>query len=173
MSIRSLTSDPTPLFRFVLTLVAAAFLETIMSLTYAGVFIWNLSIITDPFLDNPYATGTPFTLAQVMTIIGAFGLVAGFSDHIGQELNRDMRRVAIYHFVSALCFCLLGLLLPAMPHAEEGTVLFWLLAAAIPISIGGTALSFTWGTFGWLSIIPMIIENKEAVESDCAPINES
>lgn len=173
MSIRSLVSDPTPLVRFVLTLTAAALLGTIMALTYAGVFIWNLSILTDPILDNPYATGSPFTLAQVMAIFGAFGLVAGFSDHIGHELKRDMRRVAIYHFVSALCFCLLGLLLPAMPHAKEGTVALWILTAAILISISGAALSFSWGTVGWLSKIPVIIESKVVVESDCAPINES
>ena len=54
-----------------------------------------------------------------MAIFGAFGLAAGFTDRIEAKLKRDMRRVAIYHLISALCFCLLGLLIPAIPYAAE------------------------------------------------------
>ena len=165
MAIRNLIFNPTRLVRWAVAGVAAALLGTIMALIYAGVFIWNLSVLTDPILDNPYATGSPFTLAQVMAIFGAFGLAAGFSDRVEQELKRDMRRVAIYHFVSALCFCLLGLLLPAIPYAEEGTASSWIIVVAVLVAICGAAISFSWGTADWISNIPRILKNKEPIGS--------
>lgn len=172
MRIKSLFSDHTRLVKLALTVVVSALLGTIMALIYAGIFIWNLSVLTDPILDNPYATGSPFTLAQVMAIFGAFGLAAGFSDRVEQELKRDMRRVAICHFVSALCFCLLGLLLPAIPFVEEGTVGYWIIAIAVLVSIGAAAVSFSLGTVGWLSGIPRIIGNMETVgPEDCRSSN--
>ena len=123
MAFENLTFNPARLVRWAVAVFAAALIGTIMALTYAGVFIWNLSILTDPILDNPYATGSPFTLAQVMAIFGAFGLAAGFSDRVEQELKVTMRRVAIYHFVSSLSFCLLGLLLPGDTVCRGGNSL--------------------------------------------------
>ena len=114
----SLIHDRAGLVKLALTVFASALLGTLMALVYAGVFIWNLSFLTSPALGNPYDSGSPFTLAQVMAIFGAFGLAAGFSDRVERKLKQDMRRVAICHFVSALCFCLLGLLLPATPYAN-------------------------------------------------------
>ncbi len=160
MAIRNLNFGPMHLLRWAPTVVVAALLGTIMALVYVGVFIWNLSVIADPIRDNPYATGSPFTLAQVMAIFGAFGLAAGFSDRVEQKLRRDMRRVAIWHFVSAFCFCLLGLLLPAIPYAEEGTAAYWIIVAGILAAIGGAAVSFTCGTADWVSNIPRILKNK-------------
>ena len=46
-----------------------------------AVFLWFLSFLGAK--ENPLASGTPFTLAQVMAIFGGFGLVAGFSDPRG------------------------------------------------------------------------------------------
>jgi len=163
VAIRNLISNPKGLVRWTVIVVAAALLSAIMALIYAGVFIWNLSVLTDPILDNPYATGSPFTLAQVMAIFGAFGLAAGLSDRVERELRRDMRRVAICHFVSALCFCILGLLLPAIPYAEGGTVGSWIIVIAVLVSIGAAAISFSLGTVGWLSSIPRIIGDMETV----------
>lgn len=165
MAFENLTFNPARLVRWAVAVFAAALIGTIMALTYVGVFIWNLSILTDPILDNPYATGSPFTLAQVMAIFGAFGLVAGFSDRVEQELKVTMRRVAIYHFVSSLSFCLLGLLLPAIPYAEEGTASYWIIVAAVLAAIVGAALSFSWGTAVWISNIPRILKNEEPAES--------
>ena len=98
-----------------------------------------------------------------MAIFGAFGLAAGFSDRVEQKLRRDMRRVAIFHFVSAFCFCLLGLLLPAIPYAEEGTARYWIIVAAVLAAIGAAAVSFTCGTADWISNIPRILKDKEPV----------
>ncbi len=164
MAIRNLNFILRHLVRWIVVVVGATLLGTIMAIVYTGVFIWNLSFLTDPVLDNPYATGSPFTLAQVMAIFGVFGLAAGFSDRVEQELKRDMRRVAIFHFVSALCFCMLGLLLPAIPYAEEGTTVYWFIVVAILVAICGAAISFSWGTADWLSNIPRILKNKDTVE---------
>ena len=165
MAIGKLVPKPEHLVRWAVTVVAAALIGTIMALIYTGVFIWNLSVLTDPILDNPYATGSPFTLAQVMAIFGAFGLAAGFSERVEQRLRRDMRRVAICHFVSALCFCLLGLLLPAIPYAEEGAASYWIIVAGILATICGAAILFSVGTVGWIANIPSILKDENPVES--------
>lgn len=75
-----------------------------------------------------------------------------------------MRRVAIYHFVSSLSSCLLALLLPAMPYAEEGTASYWIIVAAILAAIVGAAFSFYWGTVIWISNVPRILKNEESAE---------
>ena len=169
MTIKNLMVNPVSLMRWTVAVIAAALLGTIMALIYTGVFIWNLSVLTDPILDNPYATGSPFTLAQVMAIFGAFGLAAGFSDRVEKKLKRDMRLVAIYHFVSALCFCMLGLLLPAIPYAQEGTAAYWIIVVAILVAICGAALSFSWGTVSWLYHIPRILKNEDPIGPTICP----
>ena len=169
MNIKSLISNPIPFAKAIVTVLASALLGAIMALVYAGVFIWNVSFLTDPIVDNPYASGSPFTLAQVMAIFGAFGLAAGFSDRIEAKLKRDMRRVAIYHLISALCFCLLGLLLPAIPYAEEGTAGSWIIIVSVLVAIGAAALFFSWGTVEWLSNIPRMLENKEVEGVESRP----
>ena len=151
------------LVRWTVTGIVAASLGIIMALIYTGVFIWNLSVLTDPISDNPYATGSPFTLAQVMAIFGAFGLAAGFSERVEQVLKRVMRRVAIYHFVSALCLCMLGLLLPAIPYVTEGTASYWIIVVAVLVAICGAAVSFSLGTADWISHIPRFLKDKEPV----------
>ena len=165
MKIWNLTFKPTSLVRWTVTSIAAALLGTLMALIYTGVFIWNLSVLANPIFNNPYAAGSPFTLAQVMAIFGGIGLVAGFSDHVGHRLKRDMRLVAISHFVAALCFCLLGLLLPATPYAEEGTASFWIVVVAVLLAICGAAVSFSFGTAAWVISIPRILRNKEPIGS--------
>ena len=170
MVIRNLLSNLKCLVRWAVAVVFTALLGAVMALTYAGVFIWNLSVLTDPILDNPYATGSPFTLAQVVAIFGAFGLAAGFSDRVDQKLKRDMRRVAICHFVSALCFCLLGLLLPTIPYAKEGTAWFCIIVVAVLAAIWVAAFSFSLGTTYWIFNIPKILKNEEPVEpTTCQP----
>ena len=164
MNIKSLILEPQLLVKGILTLVISALLGIIMAMTYTSVLISNLSFLTDPIVENAYASGSPFTLAQVMAIFGAFGLAAGFSDRVEEKLKGSMRRVAILHFVSALCFCLLGLLLPAIPYLKEGTVSFWIIAVSVAITIVGSALSFSWGTIEWLSNIPRILGNNECQE---------
>ena len=84
-----------------------------------AVFLWFLSFLGAK--DNPLASGTPFTLAQVMAIFGGFGLVAGFSDRVACDLRRPLRRMATLFLLSALHFCLMGMLLPALTVAEGGT----------------------------------------------------
>ena len=74
MNIKSLISNPILIVKAIVTVLASALLGAIMALVYVGVFIWNVSFLTNPIVDNPYASGSPFTLAQVMAIFGAFGL---------------------------------------------------------------------------------------------------
>ena len=164
MKFKSRISNPMLLVKGILTLTFSAFLGSIMAINYTSVLITNITFLADPIMKNAYASGSPFTLAQVMAIFGAFGLAAGFSDRVEEKLKGSMRRVAILHFVSALCFCLLGLLLPAIPHLKEGTVSFWIIAASVAITIVGSALSFSWGTIEWLSNIPRILGNNESQE---------
>ena len=142
MTVKSLLSKLNSPFKFVLAAVVTALLATVMVLVYTGVFLWNISFLAGPALDNPYATGSPFTLAQVMAIFGAFGMVASFSDRVEQRLRRSMCWVAVCHFLAALSFCLLGLILPAIPHAQEGTAGYWIIIVAILGSILAAALSF-------------------------------
>ena len=161
MNIKNLISDPKLLVKGILKMSLAAFLGYLMAIIYTSVLISNISFLADPILENVYASGSPFTLAQVMAIFGAFGLAAGFSDRVKEELKNTMRRVAVLHFVSALCFCLLGLLLPTIPYLEEGTVSYWIILVSVMITILGSALSFSWGTIEWLFCIPKILGNEE------------
>ncbi len=164
MNIKNPISDPKLLAKGILRMSLFAFLGYLMAITYASVIFTNISFLADPILENVYASGSPFTLAQVMAIFGAFGLVAGFSDRVEQELKNTMRRVAILHLVSALCFCLLGLLLPTIPYLEEGTAAYWIILVSFTITILGSALSFSWGTIEWLFDIPKILGNEEMEE---------
>ncbi len=166
LNIKRLISDPKLLFKGLVTLMFSVLLGSIMAISYTGVLIVNLSFLVDPIVENTYVSRSPFTLAQVMAIFGAFGLAAGFSDRVEGKLKSSMRSVAILHFVSALCFCLLGLLLPVIPFLKEGTVAFWIVAVSVTMTILGSALSFSWGTIEWLSNISRILGNDENEERD-------
>ena len=61
----------------------SALVELMKYLIWLGVILWFVSFLA--FQDglsgrpNSFPTGTPFTLAQVVAIFGAFGLAGGFS----------------------------------------------------------------------------------------------
>ena len=112
-----------------------------------AVFLWFLSFLGAK--ENPLASGTPFTLAQVMAIFGGFGLVAGFSDNVACDLRHSLRLMATLFLLSALCFCLMGMLLPALAVAEGGTASTYLLVGAVLGTIAVSSVSFCLGTFMW------------------------
>ena len=160
MNIKNQILNPKILVKSILKVLFAAFLGYIMAITYVSVLISNISFLADPILTNVYSTGSPFTLAQVMAIFGAFGLAAGYSDRVEEELKNMMRLVAILHFVAALCFCMFGLLLPTIPYLEEGTIAYWIILVSVMTTMLGSALSFSWGTIEWLFNIPKILGSK-------------
>ena len=124
-----------------------------------AVFLWFLSFLVAK--ENPLASGTPFTLAQVMAIFGGFGLVVGFSDRVPCEIRRPLRLMASLFLLSALHFCLMGMLLPALTVAEGGTVSGYLLVGAILVTITVSAVSFGLGTFMWAAQLGELINKPK------------
>ena len=110
-------------------------------------FIWCMSFLGGQ--ENPLTSGTPFTLAQVMAIFGGFGLVGGFSDRVTSDLRRSLRRMATMYLISALCFCLMGMLLPALAYVEVATASIYLLVGSVLASIAVASVTFTLATFLW------------------------
>ena len=136
-----------------------------------AVFLWFLSFLVAK--ENPLASGTPFTLAQVMAIFGGFGLVAGFSDRVACHIRYPLRRMATLFLLSALCFCLMGMLLPALTVAEEGTVPGYLLVGAVAGSLAVAALTFYWGIFMWADQLGWLINKPKNCSSCCCNRIES
>ena len=76
------------------------------------VVFWFLTFIGDPLEEIHYASGSPFTLAQVMAIFGAFGLAGGFSSYGDDALRLNLRRVGVVYLFSALGFAIFGMIFP-------------------------------------------------------------
>ena len=140
-----------PLFEKILRILIVA----VGGFAIPAVFLWFLSFLGAK--ENPLASGTPFTLAQVMAIFGGFGLVAGFSDRVACDLRRPLRRMATLFLLSALCFCLMGMLLPALAVAEGGTASTYLLVGAVLGAIAVSSVSFCLGTFMWANQLGRLI----------------
>ena len=86
--------------------------------TWFAVFFWLLTFIGQD--ENPLATGSPFTLAQVISIFGAFGLAGGFAGGVVPEfLRRKMLLMGILYLMSALGFSLIGMMLPILTTSDE------------------------------------------------------
>lgn len=137
-------------------------IATIVALIYPAVFLWFITFVGNQ--DNPLASGTPFTLAQVMAIFGAFGLAGGFATYGTREFRRSLRLVATLYLTAALFFSLIGMLLPALVSSEDGTTSNYVLVGSIlgaVILAGGT---FTAGTFLWMSRIPELLREGEHTE---------
>ena len=128
-----------------------------------AVFIWISKFIDDP--GKPLIGSTPFTLAQVMAIFGAFGLAGGFGSHGTARFRRSLRLVATLFLISALCFALLGMLFPGLASAQSGTTSRDLLAGAILGAISVGTLAFTAGTFLWMSLIPELLCERGHAEA--------
>ncbi len=132
-------------------------------------FFWLLSFLGAE--ENPLASGTPFTLAQVMAIFGGFGLVVGFSDQVACDLKRPLRFMATLFLLSALCFCLMGMLFPALAVAEDGTVSGDLLVGAILGAFAVSAVSFGFGIFMWAFLLGGLIDKTKKCRKlkNCLP----
>lgn len=119
--------------------------------TVAGyaVGFWLIPYLVDP--DHPYAGGSLFTLAQVMAIFGAFGVAAGFSNHLEHRLGSFLRAAGALHIMSALGFTLVGMMLPLSTTEgmwrDHGVVLTALNFVALAMAISG----FWFGTMLWVS----------------------
>ena len=111
-----------------------------------AVFLWFLQFLGDPEQTASYASGSPFTLAQVMAVFGAFGIAGGFSAYGSADLRSSLRQVGVLYILSALGFSLLGMMLPILPSADEGTsshtYLEWATLGAFTVA----AATFYWGT---------------------------
>lgn len=119
--------------------------------TVAGyaVGFWLIPYLVDP--DHPYVGGSLFTLAQVMAIFGAFGVAAGFSNHLERRLGSFLRPAGALHIMSALGFTLVGMMLPISTTEgmwrDHGVVLTTLNFVALAMAISG----FWFGTTLWVS----------------------
>lgn len=124
--------------------------------------LWFLQFLGDPKQAASYASGSPFTLAQVMAIFGAFGIAGGFSNYGNQDLRSSLRLVGVFHILSALGFSLLGLMLPILPYTDGGTssrtYVEWGIGGAFVVA----AATFCCGTLGLLfSIGKLLTGGKE------------
>lgn len=110
---------------------------------------WLIPYLVDP--DHPYVGGSLFTLAQVMAIFGAFGMAAGFSNHLEGRLRSYLRAAGALHIMSALGFTLVGMMLPVSTNEaiwrDHGGVLTILNFVALAMAIMG----FCFGTTLWVS----------------------
>ena len=104
-----------------------------------AVGFWLIPYLGDP--DHPYVGGSLFTLAQVMAIFGAFGIAAGFTNHVECRLRRSLRAAGALHIMSALGFTLLGMMLPISTSEamwrDHGEVLTVLNTVALAMAILG------------------------------------
>jgi len=159
------------LIKSVVFILFAVLLGVAFTLVYVGVTLANVSFFGGVVMEDDSTVATPFMLAQVVAIFGAFGLAAGFSDRIEHNLRLDMRRIAVLHLVAAFSLCMVGLLLPLSPHLEEGEVSFWIVAISLIVFIIASAGCFAAGTTWWLFDIPKIIgRNAEGQEPTKPPL---
>ena len=128
------------------------------ALAYPAAVFWILAFLAGN--ENPYAIGTPFTLAQVMAIFGAFGLAGGFSSHGTSDLRRGLRLMATLYLISALCFCMIGMLLPVVTTMDTGFSSN-ALTAFVLLVIAVAATGFNTGTWVWACIIVELLHREE------------
>ena len=156
----------------------SALVELMKYLIWLGVILWFVSFLA--FQDglsgrpNSFPTGTPFTLAQVVAIFGAFGLAGGFSSYGDAVLRRKLRRVGIIYLLSSLAFATLGLLLSGAAfllvegqHPAVAVVMAALIFVILMVAAGCLAA----GTFDWLSVIGKLLSNgkEEEEPKHCSP----
>ena len=141
----------------------------IVVVTLFAVLFWIIAFVGDR--ESAYPVGTPFTAAQVAAIFGGFGLVVGFSGHRDSDLRQKMRLVGVLFTLSALGFSLMGMLLPLSESFSTGSsgsasLIGWILAIDFSVVI----VSFTAGTFIWLSLVKRLIgEDKPDTETGRSP----
>ena len=130
-----------------------------------AVFFWFLQFLGDPEQTASYANGSPFTLAQVMAIFGAFGIAGGFSAYGSSDLRSSLRLVGVFYVLSALGFSLLGMMLPILLSADEGTSSHTYLAWATLGAFTMAAATFYGGTLVLLSSIGTLLTGDEEDEN--------
>lgn len=135
-----------PLRKITLNTVTVISAPVVGVIALFAVSLWFLQFVGDPERTSSYAGGSPFTLAQVMAIFGAFGIAGGFSSVLGDlKLRSSLQRMGALYTLSALAFSLLGMLLPIVPSASGGTshtFLVWVTGAAFLVA----AVTFVLGT---------------------------
>ena len=149
--------------------------STVAATAYPVVFLWFIQFVNDPGQTSPYASGSPFTLAQVMAIFGAFGVAGGFSTYGSPGLRLNLRRVGVSYILSALGFSFLGMTMPILPLADEGTysqtVLLVLTLGAFLV----VAVTFYFGTLMLLISIGSLLAGDDEHEKrdECRGQDES
>ena len=154
MNIRRLTSLGEGLVQTVFMVLTVA----IVASTLLAAFFWIMTFVGDR--ENPLASGTPFTVAQVMAIFAAFGLAGGFTKYGTPEFRYSLRLMATLYLMSALCFSLMGMLLPALASAEDNTTSSHVLLGFTVGAIAVATVTFSVGTFVWMSLIPELLRKE-------------
>ena len=141
--------------------------------TWFAVFFWLLTFIGQD--ENPLATGSPFTLAQVISIFGAFGLAGGFAGGVVPEfLRRKMLLMGILYLMSALGFSLIGMMLPILTTSDENLTLT--ILSIIAFSMG--AITFGVGNTMFVYVSYKLITDKgvkgtsRSSSSRCSEVRE-
>ena len=103
---------------FSIAIIVAALTPTLGLLWWIA---YSNYIVNNP-LDLPANFPSPFQLAILMAIFGAFGMASGFSSQVGSNaLKKSMRQVALLFTLAALGLTLMGISLAGatpQPPAE-------------------------------------------------------
>ena len=131
----------------------------VLLLTWLAVFLWFFAFLNRD--ENPFATGSPFTLAQVAAIFGAFGLAGGFAGEVVPRLlRRKILFMGILYLISALGFSLLGMMLPALASSNPGTDANLVLTILNSTAFMMGAISFGAGNTMFLYVSYKLIKDK-------------
>lgn len=140
-----------------------------------AIISWFALFFGSSVRENPYFSGSPFTLAQIMAIFGGFGLAGGFSNYGCPQLRDKIRLVGVAYLISALGFTLLGMLIPLLPITANSemneSALLVMIVPAFVAAIAG----FVLGTILFLWCVGAIIadESSESSERPCGESNDS
>ncbi len=150
------------LLRFARNAIIGFSAMMVVVIAFSAIFLWFVQLFGDPEQATYDLVGSPFTLAQVMAIFGAFGIAGGFSTYGNSYLRSSLRLAGVFYILSALGFSLLGMMLPIFLSPNDGPsppkYLEWVTLGAF----GVAAVTFCWGTFVLLfSIGELLTGDKE------------
>jgi len=110
----------------------------------------------------------PFELATVVGIIGGFPLIASFTatDKINEELKRKLRAIGVLFLFAAICFVIFGFYQAAdqAKLLESGSNGYRILTVVYIVTFYGGAISFIWGIWKTLWIMPELLELNDVIK---------
>ncbi len=150
--------DRRSIWRQVAEIVVTILASVVVALSLYAPLLWFITFL-DP-QKTPYASGTPFMLAQVVALFGAFGLAGGFSGNVAPNLRNKLCYMGVVYIVSAFGFSLLGMVLPFFASLDERTVGYYFMLSSSIGAFGVAWVTFGLGTILFLLIIRSLIEDK-------------